>query len=93
MELNDWQPETQRALKTHFDWKPDTWYRLKLEVHTMPDGKVRVRAKAWPASEAEPEKWLLEEIDSLPNYQGSPGIFADAPNEVYFDNIKVTPNK
>jgi outer membrane protein assembly factor BamB len=93
MELNDWQPETQRALKAHFDWKPDTWYRLKLEVHTEPDGKVRVRAKAWPASEAEPEKWLLEEIDSLPNHQGSPGIFADAPNEVYFDNIKVTPNK
>ncbi len=36
---------------------------------------------------------MLERIEPLGNHQGSAGIFADAPNEVFIDNIKVTPNK
>jgi outer membrane protein assembly factor BamB len=99
LELQSWQPETQRTVKTPFEWKPNKWYRLKLEVQTLADGKVRVRGKAWTVGEAEPEKWLIEKIDSMPNLHGSPGIYGDTgvdgspPNEVYFDNFKVTPNK
>ncbi len=93
IELQSWQPETERTVKAPFEWKPDTWYRLKLEVQTMADGKVRVRGKAWAVGEAEPDKWLIEKIDSMPNLHGNPGIYGDASNEVYFDNFKVTPNR
>ena len=35
----------------------------------------------------------IDHIDSIPNRQGSPGLFADAQFGVYFDNFKVTPNQ
>ncbi len=92
LELQSWQPETERTALTDFAWKKDTWYRLKLEVSNMPDGKVRARGKAWPVGEAEPDKWLLERIDTIANREGAPGIYADAPFEVFFDNLTVTPN-
>ncbi|HWP43960.1 MAG TPA: hypothetical protein VNO14_12030, partial [Blastocatellia bacterium] len=93
LELESWQPETERTIKVPFEWKANTWYRLKLEVQNLPDGKTRVRGKAWPASGKEPSAWIVEKVDTIPNRQGSPGIYAHALNEVFFDNIKVTPNK
>jgi hypothetical protein len=65
---------------------------MKLRVEPAANGKVVARGKAWPASEPEPEKWQLERTDEYPNTQGSPGIYANAPLEVFFDNVKVTPN-
>jgi hypothetical protein len=76
-----------------FAWKADTWYRIKLRVEPTSDGKVRALGKAWPASEPEPEKWNIERVDPVPNLTGSAGIYADATNEVFFDNLKVTPNQ
>ncbi len=93
MELTSWQIEPQRAIRKPFAWKKDTWYHLKLEVSNLPAGKVRIRGKAWPTGEAEPGEWLIEHIDPLGNRHGSPGIFAYAPNDVLFDNLKVTPNR
>jgi outer membrane protein assembly factor BamB len=93
IELRSWQIEEKRTIKKPFAWKADTWYRLKIQVENLPDGKVRARGKAWPASESEPAEWMLERIDGLGNHHGSAGIFADAPNEIFIDNIKVTPNK
>ncbi len=92
LELQAWQPETARTVSAAFPWKPDTWYHLKLQVENLSDGKVRARGKAWPKGEQEPAKWLIEKIDPIPNRQGSPGLYADAPFEVFFDNLKVTPN-
>ena len=92
LELQSWQPETQRTVSVPFQWKGDNWYRLKLRVEPV-NGKVVARGKAWLASEPEPEKWLVERTDEFPNTQGSPGIYADAPFEVFFDNVKVTPNR
>ena len=93
LELQSWQPETTRTAKVPFTWKADTWYRLKLQVENLPDGKTRVRGKAWPAAETEPAAWTIEKIDPIPNRQGSPGIYADAPFEIFFDNLKVTANE
>ncbi|HEU0004694.1 MAG TPA: hypothetical protein VFS12_01770, partial [Terriglobia bacterium] len=93
IELQSWQIEEKRTVKKPFAWKADTWYHLKLQVENLPDGKVRARGKAWLASDPEPGDWLVERIDPIGNRQGSPGIFADAPNDVLIDNIKVTPNK
>jgi hypothetical protein len=75
-----------------FPWKPDVWYRLKLRVENLADGKVRAQGKAWPAAEPEPASWTIERVDPIGNRQGSPGLYADAPFEVFFDNLKVTSN-
>jgi hypothetical protein len=93
LELQSWQPETERTVLAPFAWKADTWYRMKLRVENLPDGKVRAQGKAWPAADPEPAAWTIERIDPLPNKQGSPGIYADAPFEVYFDNLKITANQ
>jgi outer membrane protein assembly factor BamB len=93
IELRSWQIEPARTFSKPFAWKADTWYRLKLQVENLPDGKTRARGKAWPASESEPAEWLIEWTDPIGNREGSPGVFADSANELFFDNIKVTPNK
>lgn len=93
VELRSWQIELKRTFSKPFAWKADTWYRLKLQVENLPGGKTRARGKVWPASEAEPAEWLIEWTDPIGNRMGSAGVFADNANEVFFDNIKVTPNK
>jgi outer membrane protein assembly factor BamB len=93
LEMNSWQPETARAVSAPFAWKPDTWYRLKLQVENNTDGQTRIRGKAWLAAEPEPDGWLIDRTDPIPNKQGSPGLFADAQFGVYFANLKVTPNQ
>ncbi|MCI0628788.1 MAG: PQQ-binding-like beta-propeller repeat protein [Acidobacteria bacterium] len=92
LELRSWQIEEKRTAKRPFAWKPDIWYRLKLRVENLADGKVSARGKVWAAAEPEPAEWTIEHIDPIGNRQGSPGIFADAPNEVFFDNLKVMSN-
>jgi outer membrane protein assembly factor BamB len=93
LNLEPWQPETARTVSEPFAWKADTWYRMKLQVENLPDGKTRARGKVWAASETEPAAWMIERIDPIPNRQGAPGIFGNALAEVYFDNLKVYPNK
>lgn len=93
MELESWQPETKRTVEVPFAWKADTWYRLKLRVDNEASGKVRARGKAWPVGEAEPAAWQIERVDPIGNRQGSPGIYADATFEIFFDNLKVTANR
>ena len=92
LELQSWQAEPERAVKTSFAWDADTWYRLKLQVENLDDGTVRVRGKAWPVSEPEPSSWTLEKVDPFPNLKGSPGIYADVPAEIFFDNLEVKQN-
>lgn len=94
LELQPWQPETQRTVAVPFAWEPDTWYRLKLRVENLEDdGKVRTLGKAWRADQEEPGEWLIERIDPIPNRVGSPGIYAHASFEIYFDNLEVRPNQ
>ena len=93
LHLEPWQPEVTRTVVVPFSWKADVWYRVKLQVETLADGKVRARGKAWPTAEAEPVAWMIERVDPIPNLQGSPGIFGAAPAEIFFDNLKVYPNK
>jgi outer membrane protein assembly factor BamB len=92
VELQSWQPETGRTVSLPFAWKSDTWYRLKLTVENRPDGTTRARGKVWPVAGPEPEAWTVERVDSQPNRHGSPGLYADAPVEVLFDNVSVRKN-
>ena len=54
LELQPWQPETERTVSVPFKWEKDTWYTMKLEVQSLDGGKVRARGKVWPKGEAEP---------------------------------------
>ncbi|PYT25744.1 MAG: hypothetical protein DMG57_23870 [Acidobacteria bacterium] len=91
LELYSWQPQTATNVAVPFSWKPDTWYHLKLRVENTEDG-TRIQGKAWPTSESEPEKWLIDRADPIGNREGSPGLFGDATYGVFFDNLKVTAN-
>jgi outer membrane protein assembly factor BamB len=106
LELQPWQPETQRTKRVDYKWKPDTWYVMKLEVQGLDKGQVRARGKVWPKGEPEPATWTIERIDPIGSVKGSPGIYADAMNsqpknpdgtgggsEIYYDNIRVYRNK
>ncbi|MCP5110631.1 MAG: serine/threonine protein kinase, partial [bacterium] len=92
LEIHPWQADPRRTVKMSFEWQKDTWYRMKLRVENLEDGKVKLQGKVWPVAEAEPDAWTIEHVDPVPNRQGSPGIYADAPYEIFFDNLKVTPN-
>ena len=100
LELQPWQPETQRTVRVDFPWQKDTWYVMKLEVQSMDGGKVRARGKVWPRADSEPAAWTIERVDPIGSVKGSPGLYADAMNssasggsEIYYDNIKVYRNK
>jgi outer membrane protein assembly factor BamB len=98
LELQPWQPETQRTARVPFTWNKDAWYTMKLEVQHVGGGKVRARGKVWPKGEAEPAAWTIERIDPIGNLKGAAGLYADAPSqagggsELYYDNIKVFAN-
>ena len=99
LELQPWQPETERTVKVDYPWKADTWYVMKLEVQSLDGGNVRARGKVWPKGDPEPAAWTIERVDPIGNQHGSPGIYADAMNsapnggsEMFYDNIRVYPN-
>ena len=100
LELQPWQPETQRTVKKEFTWEKDTWYVMKLEVQNLDGGRVRARGKVWPKGQPEPAAWTIERVDPIGNTKGAPGIYADVMNsdpkggsELFYDNIKVYRNK
>ncbi len=100
LELQPWQPETERTVKVPFKWEKDTWYVMKLEVQNLDGGKVRARGKVWAKGQPEPAAWTIERVDPIGNLKGSPGLYADAMNsqpgggsEIYYDNIRVYRNK
>ena len=73
---------------------------MKLEVQTVDAKNVRARGTVWPKGQPEPAGWTIERVDPIGSMKGSPGIYADVPNadpkggsEIYYDNIKVYPNK
>ncbi len=91
-------PRVDRTI--NFKWEPGVWYRMKLTTD-ISGGKGTIRGKAWPRDEKEPSAWSIELNDSNPNTEGSAalygyvtGNFNNVPGtEIYFDNLKITPNK
>ena len=81
LELQPWQPETQRTARVPFAWTKDAWYTMKLEVQNMGGGKVRARGKVWPRGETEPAAWTIERIDPIGSAKGAAGLYADAPSQ------------
>ena len=90
--IESWQPEIKRSKTISFEWKPNMWYRMKLRVENISAGKTLVRGKIWTNGSPEPAQWTIEKEDPIPNRNGSPGFYAYAHNEIYYDNIRVTEN-
>ena len=93
VELQPWQAVPGRSATVPFQWKPDTWYRMKLQVQNESGGVTVARGKVWPRDQAEPAAWTIEKRDTIGHRHGSPGIYADPANEIYFDNLKVGTNQ
>jgi hypothetical protein len=69
---------------------PEVWYRLSCGWSS------RGRCECWARrGRVKRRSRRVDDraIDPIPNLQGSPGFYADATNEVFFDNLKVTPNQ
>ncbi len=91
-------PRIDRSIE--FPWKPDVWYSMKLTVKLEGD-KALVRGKVWPQGEAEPTEWTIQVEDPVPNREGAPALYAYSAGilgpqqpgtEIYFHNVRVTPN-
>jgi len=93
LELQPWQPETARTVRVPFAFEPDTWYRMKLRVENRSDGSAVARGKVWPRDEPEPSAWTIERVDLIPNREGSPGLYGDGVQEIYYDNVRVYRNE
>lgn len=84
-----------------FAWKPEIWYTMKLAVEQQKD-KAIIRGKIWERGKPEPKDWTVETEDPIPNREGSPALYGNATGiggptqpgtEIWFDNVKVMPNK
>jgi outer membrane protein assembly factor BamB len=101
LRLMSWEAVPRVDKSISFPWKPDTWYRMKFRVEVK-DGKALVQGKVWERGQQEPQDWTVSFEDPTPNKEGSAGLYAVAtgvggPNDpgtnIYYDNVKVTPNK
>lgn len=99
LRLVTYSPIPRLRVDVPFAWEANTWYRAKLRVD-VEDGKGIVRGKVWLRGQREPDRWMIEMIDSQPNLEGSPGLYAYSKgtrpskpgSSVFFDRYKVYRN-
>lgn len=85
-----------------FPWKPGQWLSFKLRVEQQGD-KALVQGKVWERGKPEPSQWSLEFEDPCPNKQGAAALFGNSTGvptggggvgaEIFYQNLKVLPNK
>jgi outer membrane protein assembly factor BamB len=101
LRLSSWSalPRVDRTIP--FAWQADKWYRLKLTAEVK-GGKGLIRGKCWERGQSEPAQWTIELTDDFPNTEGAPALYGYAQGipegggpgtEVYYDNVRITPNK
>lgn len=101
LRLNSWDAVKRIDNTIAFPWKPGVWYRLKLTVEVQ-DDKAIARGKVWPRDKPEPKEWTIKIEDATPNREGAPALYGystgirgpkNPGTEVYYANVKITPNK
>jgi hypothetical protein len=94
LELHPWQAADEMTVRIEpLEWAVNTWYRMKLRVENQANGVTLVQGKVWPRDQPEPAAWTISKSDRIGHRQGAPGIYADGISDVFFDNIRVYPNK
>ena len=91
LRVHSWASELRMQQSVDIDWEPDVWYTIKMQVDSS-GGKALIRGKFWKRDEAEPAEWTILAQDPLPNRQGTPGLYGQSYAEIYYDNLKLTPN-
>ena len=87
-------PEALFHVSAPFEASPNTWYHMKTRVDIAADGSGIIRGKVWKKGDPEPDAWTIEAHHKHANREGSPGLFAFAPQKrVYIDNVSVTSNE
>ncbi len=92
IQLQSWAAELRIDERVEYAWEPNVWYTLKLRVDVEADRAV-IRGKVWKRDEAEPAEWTITTEDPEPLRQGSPGLIAYSPIDVYLDNVSVMENQ
>ena len=86
-------PEALFHVTAPFQALPNTWYHIKTRVDVASDGSGIIRGKVWKKDDPEPDAWTIEAHHKHANTEGSPGLFAFAPQKrIYIDNVTVTSN-
>jgi outer membrane protein assembly factor BamB len=94
LELHPWQAADEMTVRVEpLEWTVNTWYRMKLRVENRNDGTTLVQGKVWPRDKPEPAEWTITKTDTIPHRNGAPGVYGDGISDVFFDNIRVYPNK
>ncbi len=70
--------------------EPNRWYRLKVKTDVEP-GRLRVRAKVWPADGPEPQRWQADAEDRSPTRvtAGTVALWASGGGTVVYRNLRV----
>jgi hypothetical protein len=101
LRLVTWDAQKRIEKKQPFKIASGAWYKFKLTVQVEGD-KASIKGKVWRRGEKEPEKWTIEAEDPIANKEGAPTLYGwsvgvvDAKTrgaEIYYDNLKITPNK
>ena len=91
-QLQSWAAELRIDERTEFAWESDVWYTLKLRVDLENDRAI-IRGKVWERNETEPSTWTVTAEDPQPIKNGSPGLIAYSPIDIYIDNVRVMENQ
>jgi outer membrane protein assembly factor BamB len=92
LQIRTWDAELDLMKQVDYPWQSGVWHTLKMRVDIV-GGKGVVKGKVWRRGEPEPADWTVVLEDPIPNLQGSPGLYGYSPADIYYDNIRVTPNE
>lgn len=105
--LRSWEARRRVDKTIDFKWEGGAWYHFKLTV-VQEGEKASVKGKVWAKNMPEPREWTIELDDPCPNHNGAPALYAFSTGipppkadgtptgvgtEIFFDNVKVEPNK
>ena len=91
-QIQSWAAELRIDERAEFAWESDVWYTLKLRVD-LENNRAIIRGKVWKRNETEPSTWTVTAADPHPIRNGSPGLIAYSPIDIYIDNVRVVENQ